>query len=325
MMSGNPWSDLGSSALDLVNTGINVWNAEQNRDANRELAEEENALNKWIAEQNLNYQYAANASNIAMQQETNALNEKLMREGWARDDTARQRMVKDLESAGLSKWLATGASPMSSSPVSMGAPQVSPLHNDYKADYGKMIEANNYRADALSHLYSNFLNFENTRKQNELLDKQAAVSDMDFQIKAWEKMIKEHDATVLSNRQNSMSTDPATLKYIDEIVNALRGQKNGQILDIKKGLQSAVGDKVSAAKKQAERIKQELSDKAYNAMVDVADFVAPTPQAAPGQKPLSMSEWMAQNEYTHGDREKAFAYKRYVDNWYKSQEKRKRR
>ena len=36
-------------------------------------------------------------------QDQNAYNERLMREGWARDDTAYQRMVNDLQNAGLSK------------------------------------------------------------------------------------------------------------------------------------------------------------------------------------------------------------------------------
>ena len=137
---------------------------------------------------------------MELQRETNALNEQLMREGWARDDTARQRMVADLENAGLSKWLATGASPMSSSPISLEAPQ-----NNYKADFSKQVQAFNMRADAMQHIYQNFLDFENTRRQNELLEQQKAIADYETLAKQYEAAMKEHDMKVLATRPQFFS------------------------------------------------------------------------------------------------------------------------
>lgn len=151
--------------------------------------------------------------NLQMQKDTNAQNESLMREGWARDDQSRQRMVSDLESAGLSKWLATGASPMSSSPIQLSAPQ-----NQYKADYSMM-------ADAMAHAYNNFMQGVQTIKQNKILDKQAEVISEDLAIKQAEKRIKEHDANVFENRPDTASTDPATLKYVSEVIKALKGER----------------------------------------------------------------------------------------------------
>lgn len=60
--------------------------------------------------------------NIAFQRETNAKNEELMREGWARDDTAVRRRAADLAAAGQSPLLAAGSAANPSTPVSTVAP-----------------------------------------------------------------------------------------------------------------------------------------------------------------------------------------------------------
>lgn len=61
--------------------------------------------------------------NIKFQRETNAKNEALMREGWARDDTAVQRRAADLEAAGQSPLLAAGSAANPSTPISTVAPR----------------------------------------------------------------------------------------------------------------------------------------------------------------------------------------------------------
>lgn len=72
----------------------------------------------------INWSVANN--NLSLQRETNALNEQLTREAWARDDSAIQRRVADLRAAGINPLNAiTGAS--TTSPISMSAPK-----NDYK-------------------------------------------------------------------------------------------------------------------------------------------------------------------------------------------------
>lgn len=178
--------------------------------------------------------------NLQMQKDTNAQNEALMREGWARDDQSRQRMVGDLESAGLSKWLATGASPMSSSPIQLSAPQ-----NQYKADYSMM-------ADAMAHAYNNFMQGVQTIKQNKILDKQAEVIGEDLAIKEAERKIKEHDAKVFESRSDTASTDPVGLKYLSETIKFLKGEKSENTNSIIDNL-SNIGSE-EGTKKQLENI-----------------------------------------------------------------------
>jgi len=63
--------------------------------------------------------------NREFQRETNEHNEALMRESWARDDTAIQRQAADMEAAGLSKTLAAGGGAANSGPIRLEAPKAS--------------------------------------------------------------------------------------------------------------------------------------------------------------------------------------------------------
>lgn len=67
--------------------------------------------------------YYNNERNIAMQRETNQMNERLMRENWSREDNAVQRRKADLVAAGLSPVLAAGSAAQSSAPIKMDSPQ----------------------------------------------------------------------------------------------------------------------------------------------------------------------------------------------------------
>lgn len=158
-----------------------------------------NAINWKIAQENRN-----------VQRETNSQNEALMREAWARDDTARQRMVVDLENAGLSKWLATGASPMSSSPISLTAPQ-----NDYKADFnfGSAMDKALAAYQNVQYIAQTEAQTKNLQDQNNLLAEQIKEA-------AARASVAAHDAEIFL-RRDSASTDPAVMKEIFEVVNQL--------------------------------------------------------------------------------------------------------
>ena len=180
---------IGAAATSLGQTAIN------------------NIVNWRVAQENRN-----------LQRETNAQNEALMREAWARDDTARQRMVADLEAAGLSKWLAAGSSPMNSSPISLTAPQ-----NVYKADINL-----GGAYDAALHAYKNIQEFNRTDKeiqnlkaQNSVLNNQADYYSHLADSAKIDSLMKERDYGVWLNRKDVASTDPASLRMWSELINQL--------------------------------------------------------------------------------------------------------
>lgn len=65
-----------------------------------------------------------NRTNRELQEQANKLNEGLTREQWGREDTARQRAVKDMLAAGLNPNLAAGAPAATSPAARMEAPQL---------------------------------------------------------------------------------------------------------------------------------------------------------------------------------------------------------
>lgn len=239
-----------------------------------------------------------NQENLHLQRETNEQNEALMREAWARDDTARQRMVADLESAGLSKWLATGASPSSSSPVSLTSPQVT-----QKEDYSMF-------ADALSHSYQNMLTAEQTKKQNEILDTQGKVAQEDLAIKEAEKKIKQHDAEVFANRPDVASSDPQYMKMFSEGLNILTGKDKGNV--------------AGNTKSYIENKAKEKLNSSYN-ILDSFFGGAPTkifnyfngerkPKEKKKVEPMTYPEWLKANQLS-GNRESAYYYQQYKKNF----------
>lgn len=164
-----------------------------------------------------------NAVNWKLQQEqrqftreTNQKNIDLMHEAWARDDTARQRMVQDLEAAGLSKWLAAGASPMSSSPISVGTPQ-----QTYKSDFdfGSAMDK------ALS-AYQNVQYIEQTKAQTQNIRDQNRLLQAQIQAENLDNLRRAHDVVVFSNRKDVASTDPASMRMISELLNQVQNPES---------------------------------------------------------------------------------------------------
>ena len=186
-----------------------------------------NAVNWRIAQENRN-----------LTRETNAQNESLMREAWARDDTARQRMVQDLEAAGLSKWLAAGASPMTSSPISLTAPQ-----NDYKADFkGDFLDKALSAYQNVQYIAQTEAQTKNLQDQNKLLSEQIKEASSRAALAA-------HDVKVYEHRPDVATNDNATMKMFAEALNQLTNKDSttSKILD-----SFGIGTSVSPEEKEAQ-------------------------------------------------------------------------
>lgn len=210
-MAGVVASAIGSAASSL---GANILN---------------NAVNWRVAQENRN-----------LTRETNSQNEALMREAWARDDTARQRMVQDLEAAGLSKWLAAGASPMTSSPISLTAPQ-----NDYKADFkGDFLDKALAAYQNVQYVAQTKAQTKNLEDQNKLLAEQIKEASARAALAA-------HDVKVYENRPDVATNDSATMKMLAEAINQLtnKGSTTGKILD-----SFGIGTAVTPEQKEADFI-----------------------------------------------------------------------
>ena len=182
-MSGEVAAAIGSAASDLSSSIVN------------------NVVNWRIAQENRN-----------LTRETNSQNEALMREAWARDDTARQRMVKDLEAAGLSKWLAAGASPMNSSPISLTAPQ-----NDYKAnfDFGSAMDKAMAAFQNVQYMAQTEAQTKNIQDTNELLQEQIKEARSKAALAA-------HDVLVYNKRPDVATNDPQTAKLLAQLLNEIQ-------------------------------------------------------------------------------------------------------
>lgn len=153
-----------------------------------------------------------NKKNIERQ---NEYNERLMREAWARDDTAYQRMVRDLEAAGLSKWLATGNSPMSSSPISVDAP---------KYDFGGFADAAKHSIQGYTQLMQTKIAQETHEHEMDMYTAQTNKAEAEAREANARANIAEHDERVFTSRDEVASTDSYGMRWIAEAIKTLKGE-----------------------------------------------------------------------------------------------------
>ena len=183
-------------------------------------------------------QIGSGVMNLFGVETTNQQNERLMREQWQREDTAMQRRVKDLEAAGLSKWLAAGTGGASaSSPITLQTPDF------------------NFIGDAITAGVTNDATRAQTKKAKEeaeiILQTASSVAEK-AQAEAREAtanaLMAEHDADVLKGRPKQMRGDTGTIKNASALANLI-----GDVVDSStaKGFVQSFKDRVNAMRDEA--------------------------------------------------------------------------
>lgn len=150
--------------------------------------------------------------NLEMQKETNAQNIDMLKQSWAREDTAAYRRAQDLKSAGLSPVLAAGSAATTMAPIQIKAPQLEKVGPSLISALG-VLQMNQ--------------NIAQSQEQIKLIREQR-------QSNAVENMIKLRDYNIY-DKWGVPYTAPSRVKEIASALNALN-DKGKPIL--KGGLQS---------------------------------------------------------------------------------------
>lgn len=120
--------------------------------------------------------------NYAMQEKINKLNYKMFKEAQAREDTAIQRRVKDLEAAGINRVLAAGQPAQTMPPIKLDAPKM------------------NLKLDALGQLAQSAM-IDKTIEENKLLQMQQKKVNADRLDKLTDYRIKKRDLGIATKRK----------------------------------------------------------------------------------------------------------------------------
>lgn len=187
-------------------------------------------------------------SNAASVSQTNALNEKLQREQWARDDSAYQRSVADMQKAGLN-------------PLSGVNPQSSPLSAQMQP-----YQDNNLVGSAIQSMARDVLNLSFQQHQMNVADKNLALAaiskgvnpseiglnpkyDNDDLIETYKKFLSAQAADMSKNADSAGTRyDGLVGKTVNDIRNALPvvddvlGASNKAAARSYSAIKSAVGE-----------------------------------------------------------------------------------
>lgn len=141
-------------------------------------------------------------------------NEALMREGWARDDTAVQRRTADLKAAGLSPVLAAGSAAGASNPIKMDSPRSEDWASGaMSSGVNSMLALSNYAKT----------NMDNLRTEQEMKNMQSMNIKTQYETASME--FRNHLDRLIAMKQMGVMTSQEAKNYSE-----VAGQKLDQRL-----------------------------------------------------------------------------------------------
>lgn len=234
--------------MNETNNKTNLDIANATNQANIDIANSTNKANLDIANQNINFQ-----------KETNAKNEQLMREQWAREDNAYSRTVQDMRNSGINP-LAMNSTNGAGSVVSQTAPQntatmqgatmqgatMNAGHIDpwtkvgWTADYNIANDLSDF--GLLTQLAGTLANLGGVAHQKQAQDKSASQTDVSL---------------AETERHNKASENSLSTKY-DDVKNVVKEATSDikGIVDAQGGVNEIVSKASDLAVETANRIYQ---------------------------------------------------------------------
>lgn len=162
---------------------------------------------------------AATVASTSSTKKTNNSNAALTREAWARDDTAVQRRVQDLEAAGFSKTLAAGSAAGNSAPISMKSADYSGLNNVGSSIVQAIQLKNELATSAMERqrlaAEANKANAEADFTRQSRTDYTQAQTDLLFLQKAEKEYEKAHDYPGLKLIQSQIAQKRKEIQVLD--------------------------------------------------------------------------------------------------------------
>lgn len=215
---------------------------------------------------------------------------EMQQEAWRREDNAVQRRVADLGAAGLSPVLAAGSSASASAPITIGAPDHGDIQGNIK-DAREMVAMQKSIAKTEADTQKTNAEILETQLASDKLDLQNKLLGLEFDIMNRDYgIIKGDQAGKLYKRNTGIASE--FLEVLNVIADKFGYKGKVSLPGVAETVKKVTGGSVvESAKGAVESVKNKISDKFSDLLIDLggdsetskkfADYMAPYLAARP--------------------------------------------